>query len=139
MDFVLRMAGVILAAGSIIFAAAMIGFNGSAGLARLFIGFSGDDHPKYALVTDSGRGRPNRRSLDFTALGSIASRPVRRVLPDFELLDCDGVTAQIRTPQGRVVRIRAGLRLAGAGEILSITRGHNGWVVTTREGSIVAH
>lgn len=138
-DLFLRIAGVILAVGSIMFAATMIGFNGSAGLLHLFNSLPVDGYPKYAATVGFGRRWPDTRALDFTALGSIAVRAVPGVLPDFELIDCDGVSAQVRMPQGRVVRATAGSRLAGAGEILSISWGNDGCVVTTKEGRIVAH
>lgn len=138
MDLILRIAGVILATGSIIFAACMIEFNGGAGFRRLFYPITESGRPGYTVASKVQDSASDARSLDFTPVGSVPTRPATSVLPDFDLLECDGLTARIRTPQGRVLRASAGSRLPGAGQILAILRQRNAWVVTAEHGWIVS-
>lgn len=138
MDFFLRMAGVFLAAGSIIFAVCMIELSGGAGLRRLFNHMTEVDRPRYTVSSKVQDRASDGRSFDFTAVGSVRTRPVMSVLADFDLLDCDGLTARIRSPQGRVLRASVGSRVPGAGEILSIVRQRDAWIVTAEKGNIVS-
>ncbi len=138
MDLFLRIAGVILATGSIIFAVCMIELSGGVGLRWLFNHTTESGRPGFVIGSKFHYSVSDARSLDFTVVGSVPTRPATSVLQDFDLLECDGVTARIRTPQGRVLRASAGSRLSGAGKILSILRQRNSWIVTAEMGQIVS-
>ncbi len=138
MDLFLRTAGVILATGSIVFAVCMIELSSGASLRRLFNHTTESARSGYTITSKGQDSVSGVRLLDFSAVGSVPTRLILSVLPDFDLLECDGLTARIRTPQGRVLRLSAGSQLPGAGKILSILRQRNVWTVTAEKGQIIS-
>ncbi len=136
-DMLLRILGGMLATASILFAGLMIGVGPDVVSKRLVESIP-DAAMRLAIIAfGHGSTLRGQRELDFGSVGSIPARGAARVLPDFEVLDCDGYGARIRTPQGRVLRVTGRARLSGVGEVVAISREGGGCIVSTREGRIV--
>lgn len=136
-DNFLRILGGMLAVASILFAGLMIGVGPDI-ISKKLVESIPDSAIRLALVTfDHGSGGDRRREVDFEAVGSIHAFGGARLLSEFELLDCDGRGARVRTPQGRILRATIHSRLPGVGEIVAIARESGRCVVSTREGRIV--
>lgn len=136
-DFLLRIVGGLLAAASILFAGLMIGLGPDVVSKRLVESIPDAVFRSAILTFDPARASRGRRALDFGAVGSIRDSGNSRILPEFELLDCERPGARVRTPQGRVLRVTTYSRLPAIGEIVAIVREGGRCIVSTREGRIV--
>jgi len=130
----LRITGVALAGGSVVFAAHMVGRSDRdpqiIGIEHLAI---------YARPATSASMRPRvarSENIDYTPVSSIRGGFPTTTLTDFELIEASSVRATIRTPLGRVTQVTPGARLSGIGEVVSIAQRNGKWIVTTQSGII---
>lgn len=133
-EAMLRVTGVALAGGSVAFAAHMLG---KADRDPQFVGL--EHLAIYARPTSSAPSRYpplGSAEIDYTPVGSTRRNLPETVLGDFELIKASATAATIRTPQGRIARVSPGVKLPGVGEVVSIRRRDNKWVVVTQGGLI---
>jgi hypothetical protein len=79
--------------------------------------------------------RPRRaREIDSTPVTSI--RRSGPSLVGYEILSASSESAVLRLPEGRVVRISQGARIAGLGEIVAIEQRGASWTIVTQAGVI---
>ena len=124
--------GLSLATGSIIFAVGMVTAPDRepeiVGIEHLAI---------YAKPSRASQPRPGEPAagVDYTPIGSTR-RYAERILPGYEVLDAKPDGATIRSPEGRVIRVTPGARLAGVGGVASIHLRDGKWVIITQAGLI---
>lgn len=132
----LKLAGLALAAGSVLFAAAMLSDQRGApqitGIQHLAI----YSKPATQLVARQ-RGKP-KVLIDDMPVGSIGKSRPSAALTGYEILDASSDGALLRLPQGRVLRVSRGARIAGLGSVLAIERQGNEWTLVTEAGVIRA-
>jgi len=132
-EAMLRLAGVTLASGSVLFAAHMLSSSevepSITGIQHLAI---------YArpAVTAQLRAQRLRPNIDYTPIGSTQSLEQQSSLTGYQLVEATPGSALIRIPEGRVVRILSGARLPGIGEIRAVELRGGEWVVVTQAGLI---
>jgi hypothetical protein len=131
----LKATGVALAGASAVFAAAMVYSNRDgapvAGVQHLAI----VTKPPTPVVAERGANR--RISIDDTPVGSIGKRRSSTALSGYEIIDASRESALLRAPEGRVMRVARGSRIAGLGGVLAIERRAAGWALVT-EGGVIA-
>lgn len=155
-DMLLGSLGLSAAAVSASFAVYMITVSPSGGAAtspsRIVMALgTGVEHQAVRAVaappdmTAEPAGAAADQALDFTPIGTIpaatgprpgkAASQAKAVLPDFAVRDVFDDTALVEA-HGTLQMVQPGSVIAGAGEVLSIARTEEGWVVKTAEGTI---
>lgn len=133
-DFLLRLAGIGLAGGSLYLALRMTmapspvsGING-----REFLSIYAK--PKTPIL--AARRSSISKGIDFTPIGSLPAARSDLLLLDFELIDASANVATIRTAHGRILRVSPGSFLPGGGRVLVIQWSDGRWRVRTTRGWI---
>jgi hypothetical protein len=130
-DFMLRGAGVALAAGSLAFAAQQLSRPTQPQIAGL-------EHLAIYARPASRVAQPLRRerAIDYTPIGSTHSHVSGALLGAYEIVEASGDSALVRLPEGRIQRVAPGSRIAGLGSVTGIRRSAQGWIVITQSGVI---
>lgn len=135
-DAGVKATGVMLAGGSLAFATQMI--------------IAPDHEPKIAgiehlaiyarpLTRAAVRdARPPDPAIDYTPIGATPRKRDDAVLSGYQLLDASPGIAVIRLPEGRIMRVSPGSRLARLGRVTSIDHGGGAWRVVTESGVLQA-
>lgn len=130
-ESILRLLGVGLACGSLVFAAHMTSGPGRSpqivGMEHLAI---------YSRPSIFRAQRMRGPGVDFTPIGSTSRSAPDVFLVEYEILEANGATALLRLPGGQIARVAPGARLAGLGEIVSIYRRDGQTTIVTEKGLI---
>ncbi|QGM97995.1 hypothetical protein [Methylocystis parvus] len=134
-EVVLRGAGALLAAASSVFAFRELSDSNQspriAGMEHLAI------YAKPATRASAPPRREDGPGIDYAPVGSTRKRTSSRAtLETYEIVDASPESAVIRLPEGRIIRIAPGSRIAGLGEVLSIRQDSRKWTVVTQSGAI---
>lgn len=133
-DFCLTLSGFTLAGGSLYLLFRMTFFAAPepviVGTEYLSI------YAKPKTLTRDSRRSPFRKSIDHSPVGSLRIASSIVALTDFELLGATAEVAILRNLHGRILHVSPGATLAGGGQVLSIQRINNQWLVRTTKGLI---
>jgi hypothetical protein len=133
-EIILRGVGVALAAASFAFAfreaSAPKDAPQIAGIEHLAI------YAKLALRGSRAAIRAEKPGIDYTPIGAIPRGARGAMLGAYEIVDASAESALIRLPEGRVLRVAPGDRIAGLGEVRSIRLSAQKWIVQTEGGAI---
>ncbi len=132
----LKLTGLALASGSIVFAAYMISdYKGEpriTGIEHLAI------YSKPALHLALRQQDKPPAELDRMPVGSIGNGESGAALTGYEILKASRDEALLRLPQGRIIRVSSGSRIAGLGAVIAIERQAGKWSLVTEGGVIHA-
>jgi hypothetical protein len=135
-DFGFHLTGVALASGSVLFAVEM--YSRSDGELQI----PGAEHlaiyAKPTTVAPSENPRHFGANIDYTPIGSTAGSLHNPVLNSYEIVEATRDSAVIRLPEGRIIKIAPGVRVAGLGGVIAIEQRAHKWVVITQSGVIRA-
>jgi hypothetical protein len=133
-DFILRGAGAALAAASLAFAyqelSALNEAPRIAGIEHLAI------YARPSSRVAQIEKRDERPGIDYTPVGATRRRAPGAVLGAYEIIEASPEAALIRLPEGRILRVAPGDRIAGLGDVLSIRQTSEKWIVNTQSGAI---
>ncbi len=133
-DFLLRLAGLGLAGGSLYLALRMSLAPSPVSVinGREFLAI----YAKPKKLTLAARRSSISKRLDFTPIGSLPAVRSNALLFDFDLIDATSDVATLRTSHGRILRVSPGSFLPGGGRVLVIQRTDGRWRVQTTKGLI---
>ncbi len=130
----LKLTGLSLASGSIVFAAHMM--SDHAGEPRI----TGIEHlaiySKPAIQLASRQRDKLMATVDGMPVGSIGKNQTGAAPAGYEILEASREAALLRLPQGRIMRVSSGSRIAGLGAVLAIERQGAKWALVTESGVI---
>jgi hypothetical protein len=93
---------------------------------------------RHREMTERQIAASERRDVDYTPVGAIASSTRNSSAPGFVLLGVNSGLAVVQAPNA-IVRVSLGDMLDGLGRVTSIERRGNKWVVVTQSGLIVSN
>lgn len=135
-DAGLKLTGLVLAGGSMIFAAVMLSHDKDepriTGVEHLAIYSKPATH-----LTARQREKP-KVLIDDMPVGSIGKKRASAALTGYEILEASRGWALLRLPQGRIMRVSPGARIAGLGGVIAIERQGKEWSLVTEGGVIRA-
>jgi len=133
-EILLKGLGVTLAAASLAFATQQL--FGAAHEPRI----SGIEHLSiYAKPTthiDRMARQEPASGVDYTPVGSTHAKSREVLLDAYELIEASGDAALVRLPEGRILRVLPGSRIAALGKVLSIRQSAGKWQIVTAGGVI---
>lgn len=132
----LKLTGLSLASGSIVFAGYMMsdqeGESRITGIEHLAI------YSKPATQLASRQRDRLMATVDAMPVGSIGKSQTGAAPAGYEILEASRETALLRLPQGRIIRVSNGSGIAGLGVVLAIERQGDKWALVTEGGVIRA-
>ncbi len=133
-DFLLRLAGIGLAGGSLYLAIRMTLASSPEPVinGREFLSI----YAKPKKPPLDARRSSIAKGIDFTPIGSLTAVRSNALLLDFDLIDATSAVATIRTSHGRILRVSPGSFLPGCGRVLVIQWRDGRWMVQTTKGLI---
>jgi hypothetical protein len=133
-DAALKFFGVALAGGSLVFASTMMSVPQREPKINGIEHFAIYAKPaSHATVHEPLRRQAN---IDYTPVGSTRKALPPSVMAGYEILEVSHGTALIRLPEGRIMRVAPGERIAGLGGVTSIQQRQGKWIVATPSGAI---
>lgn len=132
----LKLVGLSLATGSIVFAGYMM--SGHEAGPRI----SGIEHlaiySKPATQLASRQRDKLRTAVDGMPVGSIGKGEANSAPAGYQVLEASSDSALVRLPQGRIMRVSRGSRIAGLGAVVAVERHGDKWSLVTEGGVIRA-